>query len=99
MVTVISCTISYAIVSINRCPCLSVALPCSGSSHEVVLGGVLLMSKLGVFTVLAVMIVGHSKSVRPAIVVVGFAPVRIVRVLIVAFVVVIAVVVVVLLLA
>ena len=95
MVTVISCTISYAIVSINRCPCLSGSLACSGSSHEVVPVGVLLVSKLGVFTVLACVIAGNSKSVCPTVVGVGFASVRIGCVWIISVIVVIVVVVIV----
>ncbi len=39
-----------------------------------------MMAKLGVLAVLAVVIVSHSKSVRPTIVLVGFASVWIVLV-------------------
>jgi hypothetical protein len=92
MVTVISGTIRYAISGIYRCPWRSVALARSGSSHDVVLGGALLVAKLGVLAVLAVMIVSHSKAVRPAIILFGFASVWIVLVWIVSIIVVVIVV-------
>ena len=71
----ICCTSCYASAGINRCPLPSVALTRRRASHEVVLGGCLLVAELGVLAVLACVVVRHAKTVRPTVIFVGFVAV------------------------
>jgi hypothetical protein len=94
IVTVVSCTSSYtSIISINRCPWVSMALASSGSSHEVVLGGSLLVSKFGIFAVLACVVVCHTKTMRLTIVCIGFASDGLIRVVVAVVIIIVVVIV------